>query len=195
MLQHEIGHHKNHNIINGKITEDHLDAVLDSFAREDYYKYGIPTSKTKAELNTLDIPSKKKDEYTESDKQRASNLEKFKKYEIDNPHSNRTEFEADCYSSAHKNGDHLKRALRESNKHNNTEKAVKKKIKAELTIKKENNKSNKNMTNEVIQKITDDNIKNTLKHQRHITDIDYKQRSKALNDKSINKNVYREKDE
>ena len=130
MLQHEIAHHKNHNLTNGTITNDHKNAVIDAISKNMHNNFNISINDAKESLNKYNIPSKKESEYSDIDKQKVSNLEKFKKYETNKPHNDRVEYEADSYSSVHNNGEHLKRALRESNKYNKSEKEIKRKLKA-----------------------------------------------------------------
>ena len=201
ILNHEIGHHENHNMVNGTITDHHKDAVIDSTAKDIHFRYhDEPIELIKYRLkHDYAIPSKKESEYSDNDKRKVSNLEKFKKYETNDEHNDRIEYEADSYSSVHKNGNHLKRALRESNKYNSTNAEIKRQVNAsdkihEIETKTYNQKFPNNKIKYKKPFHSQDEIKSIIKSYKKGADRYYKQRSKALNDRTIDKSVYKEKD-
>jgi len=182
VINHEIGHLKNHHLTDPNNTKEGRNAALDSMSKtSSITNFGDTEYKDeiKKELKKL-IPDKSRKSSTEKDNIRKENLEKYKKYENDNLHSDRAEYEADAYASQHKNGDHLKRAMRDVYKHKNSEKGINNQIKdleAALDEKLDLSKEDK------VTARKDSNI---------IAQNDMNQRNKAAKDKTINKQVYRE---
>ena len=179
ILNHEVGHIKYHNISSPETTKKSRDAALDGMAKTQLLANGLPVNNMNKALAkssmSKEYPAKSKKfyQYNKTDRERHKNLKKLKNYEKDNiEHSDRTEFEADIYASQQKNGDQLKRGLRESYKHftKNTE---------------------KELSSSPIKFIRDSS--NAVKKQINIAaQNDMKQRTKALKDKSVNRQVYRE---
>lgn len=169
VLHHEIAHSKYHTLASKDVTKGQRDFVIDDAAeritKDTGYTGKLDQKITKAVTagsmkltSNISNPPKKKKNYTDKDVKEEENLKTFSKYEKPTTHANRIEFEADAYASQHKNGDQLKRAVREGYK--NDSKNIK-----DPEEKKEYNKTAQN---------------------------DMKQRTKAANDKTVDKSVYKE---
>jgi len=182
ILQHEIGHLKNHSLASSSNTKEGRDAVLDSMSKSQSIVNSGTSDYKKQFKDELEksIPDKSKESSTKKELARKENLEKFKKHENEGQHADRSEYEADAYASQHKNGEHLKRGVREYYKKANSDKGIKNQIKGlEKTI-----GSKLELTKEE---------KDEIKKKQNISaQNDMNQRTKASKDKSINKSVYRE---
>ena len=192
LLNHEIGHAKYHNPSSDKTTKKSRDIIIDSMAKDaSIQNYGDDSLKDtlKNQLNqTLPDKSKKPDKYTDKDKARHDNLDKLKKYEDGKLHSNRTEYEADIYASQQKNGNQIKRGVRDAYKYSKKD-GIGRNIKAVKKILKDVH----GYDNEDLQDVEDSIDRKEIKKQINImAQNDMNKRSKALKDKSINKKVYRE---
>ena len=192
LLNHEIAHTKYHNLASDKTTQKTREAVIDGIIKDAALQNPyIDKDAAKKEINDeIKDRSKKPEAYTDKDKRRHSNLDKFKKYENDGEHANRTEFEADAYARSQKHGEHLKRGLRDASKYYKKHavdyqlKAAKKMLKDDDIYDPEEFKDITNEVNRIRKDIT--------KRQNISTHNDLTQRSKAMKDKSIDRNVYRE---
>ena len=157
ILQHEIGHSNLHhlyhdNTVNGRNLA-RKNMGLDGHDYDDILTKNMHESKT------------------EKEKIRDKNIDVFKKYDVkDNNHANPMEYEADAYARAHKNGDHIKRALRDAEKQN-------KKSSKEI-LNKHKNLSNKEKTE-------------MYHNYNKELAVDLKARSKVMKDKNINLNAYK----
>ena len=173
VLQHEIGHAKLHQL-NKDNTKEGRDATLDGLAKTNPF---MPKEDVKnALVDDLKDRDKSHESKTPAEKQRAKNLEKFKKYENNMPHADRVEYEADAYAGVHKNGDHLKRAIRESYTH----------------ARKDNKKMTYFTDPDDGEKyyIDNDEKKIFVKSLNKLSQNDMKQRGKAAKDKSIDRSIY-----
>ena len=191
ILNHEIGHIKYHNPTSDKITKKSRDIIIDSMAKDtSITNHGDDSfkDKVKQELNrTLQDNSKKPENYTDKDKIRHDNLDKLKKYEDGKLHSNRTEYEADIYASQQKNGDQIKRGIRDINKH--TKNGVDRSIKTAKKMLKDVY----GYDNEDLQDFEKSIDRKEIKKRINIkTQNDMNNRFKAMKDKSVNRQVYRE---
>lgn len=181
-MQHEIGHLKNHSLVSSSNTKEGRDAILDSMAKtQSNVMEGNSNSKKVYKDMLKDvIPDKSKEASTKKELTRKENLEKYKKYESDSLHADRSEYEADAYASQHKNGEHLKRAVRDYYKQTKSKKNIDKQIKA---------------TAAAIGVDTGDlgiDKKEFKKQQNIAAAKNMKQRNKAAKDKTIDRSVYRE---
>ena len=83
-------------MINKDNTKEGRDATLDSLAKTNPF---MPKEDVKnALVDDLKDRDKSHESKTPAEKQRAKNLEKFKKYENNIPHADRVEYEADAYA-------------------------------------------------------------------------------------------------
>lgn len=173
VLNHEIGHLNLHKLSGKGSTDKHRENSINAIAKQSEKNPEIRKEITKQIKNM--VPDSSRHNYTKNDKIKIDNLNKFKKYEDDNnEHANAVEFEADAYSSAQKNGDHLKRGIREYYKRTKSDRSLDRQL-------------------AVVGLKGDEKIKNEVrKNFNKIGAQDMRLRAKALKDKSINKQVYRE---
>lgn len=166
VLNHEIGHAKLHqtnnpnniNTIRKYYGERLSDEDLDYDIKKEVMKSVYGKNKTH-KPRTLD------------EQRRVQNIHHLNKYEKeDNPHAKIVEYEADAYARTHKNGDQLKRAIREMAKNG-----------------KKNSKKILNSYGDL-----DNNTKKVIiSNYNKITQEDMNMRTKASKDKRINTDVYR----
>lgn len=204
MLQHEIGHLKHHKSDGSSTTKEHRDAILSAQAKTaTIAAYGERDKETedatkKLLQQTIPDKTKRREDYTPSDKRKIENLKKFKKHENDGTHADAVEFEADTYASMQKNGEHLKRGVREIYKHTLSKKGIDDQYKSAAASQ---NKTYEEISGEKLDKDErttvgelkeDSPEKETRKTLAKAAENDKQSRSRALKDKSIDRQVYRE---